>query len=100
MRESQGGDDMRVHLDAAMEELPPLKDFVLPAGTPAAAQLHVVRCVARRAERRCVTLQQAEPISPGVIPYLNRLSDALFVMSRLVNLRGGAGEVLWRKEQA
>ena len=84
-------------IEAAVEEVPPLAEFVLPAGEPAAAQLHVARCVARRAERRCVSLAGEEVVSPQVVPYLNRLSDALFVFARLVNHRSGRGDVLWKK---
>lgn len=84
-------------LDAAVEELPPLREFVLPAGEPGAAQLHLARCVARRAERVCVALAREDAISAQVIPYLNRLSDALFVFARLENHRAGRGDVLWRK---
>lgn len=84
-------------LDKAAEELPPLKEFVLPGGEPAAGHLHVARCVCRRAERLCVALARAEPVSPQVIPYLNRLSDCLFQLARLVNLRAGRGDVLWNK---
>lgn len=84
-------------LDKASEELPPLKEFVLPGGELAAGHLHVARCVCRRAERLCVTLARAEPVSPHVVPYLNRLSDALFQLARLVNHRAGRGDVLWNK---
>lgn len=84
-------------IEAAVAEVPPLAEFVLPAGEPAAAQLHVARCVARRAERRCVSLAREEEVSPQVVPYLNRLSDALFVFARLVNHRSGRGDVLWAK---
>ena len=86
-------------LDAAAEELPPLEDFILPGGSAAAAQLHAARCVARRAERQCIALAREAEVSEQVIPYLNRLSDALFSMARLVNHRGGSGDVLWRKER-
>jgi len=84
-------------LDALNAELPPLKEFVLPAGEPASAHLHVARCVCRRAERRLVTLAHQEDVSEAVLPYLNRLSDALFVLARFVNHRAGRGDVLWQK---
>lgn len=84
-------------LDRATEELPPLEEFILPGGEPGAAHLHVARTVARRAERRAIELARAETVSPNVIPYLNRLSDALFVLARLENLRAGRGDVLWKK---
>ncbi|MGE0709754.1 MAG: cob(I)yrinic acid a,c-diamide adenosyltransferase [Planctomycetota bacterium] len=84
-------------LDAATEELPPLQEFILPAGEPGAAHLHVARTVCRRAERTIVALGREDEVSPHVLPYLNRLSDALFVFARLVNHRCGRGDVLWQK---
>lgn len=84
-------------IDAANVELPPLKEFILPAGEPAAATLHVARCICRRAERLVVSLSHLEPVSPTVVPYLNRLSDALFQLARLVNVRSGRGDVLWQR---
>lgn len=84
-------------LDRAADELPPLEEFVLPGGEAAAGHLHVARAVCRRAERLCVALARGEPVTPSIVPYLNRLSDALFVMARLVNHRAGRGDVLWRK---
>ena len=76
------------------EALKPLDSFVLPGGTPAAAYLHLARTIARRAERLMVELAQAEKVSPVAIRYINRLSDHLFVASRLAN-DGGAKDVLW-----
>jgi cob(I)alamin adenosyltransferase len=84
-------------LDAGTAEIPPLEEFILPAGEPASAALHVARTVARRAERCCVSLAREEDVSDHVIPYLNRLSDFLFVAARLVNHRSGRGDVLWQK---
>jgi cob(I)alamin adenosyltransferase len=75
--------------------LPALENFLLPGGSPGAARLHVARCVCRRAERLAVGLSRAEPIGGQVIPYLNRLSDALFVMARVENGSRGAADVLW-----
>jgi cob(I)alamin adenosyltransferase len=93
--------DRTTWLEGVIDELngglPELKEFVLPAGEPGAAALHVARCVARRAERRCVTLASNDEVSANVIPYLNRLSDALFVFARVVNARAGRGDVLWNK---
>jgi cob(I)alamin adenosyltransferase len=74
--------------------LPPLTSFVLPAGTPGAAYAHLARTIARRAERRVVSLAHREPVNPEVIRYLNRLSDHLFVLGRRFNARG-TGDVLW-----
>jgi len=83
-------------LDAMNEALPPLASFILPAGTPAAAHLHLARTVARRAERAAVRLMEAgEPVSPAALRYLNRLSDYLFVAARHANDRG-ASEVFWK----
>jgi cob(I)alamin adenosyltransferase len=74
----------------------PLTNFLLPGGSLGAAQLHVARTVCRRAERETLTLKRAEPIGPWVLPYLNRLSDALFVMARYENHERGVAEPLWR----
>jgi cob(I)alamin adenosyltransferase len=74
----------------------PLTNFVLPGGAPGAAQLHVARTVCRRAERAASTLQQAEPIGAFALSYLNRLSDALFVMARYENHERGAAEPVWQ----
>ncbi len=82
-------------IDEAEEELPPMRAFILPGGTPAAAWLHVARTVCRRAERRVVTLERHEPITPHARVYLNRLGDALFVWARLVNHRRGIAEHEW-----
>ncbi len=82
-------------MDRLSEELPPLENFVLPGGSPGAAQLHVARTVCRRAERLVVTLSRRETVGPHTIRYLNRLSDALFVMARHENKRRGIPDVLW-----
>jgi cob(I)alamin adenosyltransferase len=74
--------------------LPPLRSFVLPGGTPAAAHAHLARTVVRRAERAAVHLAAREALNPDVVRYLNRLSDHLFVLSRVLN-GNGAGDVLW-----
>ena len=76
-------------------ELTPLENFILPGGTPGAAQLHVARTVCRRAEREVIHLSRQEPVGPWVVRYLNRLSDALFVMARYENRKRGAPDVLW-----
>src|SRR5262249_30227813 len=81
-------------IDRLNEGLEPLRSFVLPGGTPAAAWLHLARTVCRRAERAVVTLAKAEPVNPQVVVYLNRLSDFVFVLARVAN-DGGKGDVLW-----
>ncbi len=82
-------------MDRLSEELEPLANFILPGGHPAAAHLHVARTVCRRAERDLIRLSREEAVSPYTLPYLNRLSDALFVMARYQNLRSGSQDVLW-----
>jgi len=78
-------------------ELPPLKEFILPGGSPAAAHCHVARTVCRRAERSMVKLHHAEPTPEAGRRYINRLSDLLFILGRLLNRVGGQGDVLWQK---
>ncbi len=82
-------------MDAADEELPALRAFVLPAGTPKAAALHLARTVCRRAERSVVALAADQEVPELFLVYLNRLSDLLFVLARLSNHREGAGDVTW-----
>ena len=82
-------------IDRLDAELPPLRAFVLPAGSALAAQLHLARTVCRRAERRLVELHQREPVAPAVMRYLNRLADLLFVMARWCNRRAGVPEHEW-----
>ena len=86
-------------LDAFNESLPPLKEFILPGGGPAAAGCHVARTIARRAERRVWTLAHAEAVNPEVLKYLNRLSDLLFVLARVLARHERGVEVLWRHER-
>jgi cob(I)alamin adenosyltransferase len=83
-------------LDALNEDLPPLKEFILPGGGPAAAACHLARAICRRAERRCWSLARVESISADALKYLNRLSDLLFVMARVL-ARSADGEVVWRR---
>jgi cob(I)alamin adenosyltransferase len=82
-------------IDAWDAELPPLRQFVLPGGSPAAAACHLARAVVRRAERRVVTLARTAPVNPEILRYLNRLSDALFVLARWLNHREGRGDLPW-----
>jgi cob(I)alamin adenosyltransferase len=82
-------------IDARVEKLPPLRSFVLPGGTPAAALLHLARTVCRRAERSVVTLAREADVDPRVVVYLNRLSDLLFVLARFENHLAGRDEDRW-----
>ena len=92
-----------VRLEDAVErfnaDLPPLKEFVLPGGTRAAALAHVARTVCRRAERSVVALARAEGVGTPARKYLNRLSDLLFVLARALNRAGGQPDVLWRRDR-
>jgi cob(I)alamin adenosyltransferase len=83
------------YIDALEEMLPPLRSFILPGGTQAAAQLHFARTVCRRAERHIVRLSHEEAIGDAVIIYVNRLSDFLFVAARYANHAMGAAEIPW-----
>nr|MBO2508212.1 ATP:cob(I)alamin adenosyltransferase [Bacillota bacterium] len=82
-------------IDAFTAEVPPLNRFVLPGGTELAARLHLARTVARRAERRVVTLARSGAVPPAAVRYLNRLSDWLFAAARAANHRAGSPEVVW-----
>ena len=95
--------DALLQLDNALAEhnaqLPRLQEFILPAGTRAAAQSHVCRTVARRAERAVVALGEAEPLRDAPRQYLNRLSDLLFVLARVLNRIDGGDDVYWKSER-
>jgi cob(I)alamin adenosyltransferase len=82
-------------IDAREASLPPLRAFVLPGGTPAAAALHLARAVCRRAERSVVRLAHESQVDPRIGVYLNRLSDLLFVLARVENHRAGLPEEVW-----
>lgn len=86
---------LEAEIDAMNEDLAPLRSFILPAGTGGAAQLHLARAIVRRAERTMVAAARAVPLNPQALSYINRLSDHLFVLARLVS-HGSGGEVLWR----
>lgn len=89
-------DDLEVWIDELDAELPELDAFLLPGGSPAAAQLHAARTVCRRAERAVVRLaREREGLADVVLPYLNRLSDLLFTLARAANRRAGAPETEW-----
>lgn len=82
-------------IDRLQEQCPPFTNFIHPGGTPASAALHVARTVARRAEREVLRLEAEEPTNHEVARYLNRLSDFLFILSRVVNARAGVSEAAW-----
>lgn len=96
--ETSAVDWLETWLDHWNEELPPLKDFILPGGNAAAAACHLARTVCRRAERLIVRLSRAEDVNPAALAYINRLSDLLFVIARVLARRSGA-EILWQKER-
>ncbi len=86
---------MEADIDRLSDLAPPMQAFVLPGGTPGAAWAHLARTVCRRAEREVVTLMSAEPVDPGVVQYLNRLSDWLFALARAENAAAGVADVEW-----
>jgi cob(I)alamin adenosyltransferase len=86
-------------LDAHNSSLPPLAEFLLPGGGSAAAQCHLARAVCRRVERRMVELDREERINPQALHYVNRLSDLLFVLARVLARRGDDDEVLWQPRE-
>ena len=88
-------DALEARLDHYNDDLPALKDFILPGGGEAAARCHIARTVVRRAERDTVTLSRHDAVRPQAIRYLNRLSDLLFVLARVLARASGHGEVLW-----
>jgi len=89
-------DEQIAHYNA---ELPPLREFILPGGSRAGALCHVARTVARRAERDLVVLSQSDAMPQHALPYLNRLSDLLFVLSRCINRTQAVNETLWRRDK-
>lgn len=86
-------------LDCFNADLPPLKEFILPGGNHAAAVCHLARTICRRAERRTLTLHRASSVNSEVLRYLNRLSDLLFVLARVIARQDGGSEVLWKHER-
>jgi cob(I)alamin adenosyltransferase len=86
-------------LDAYNEDLPPLKEFILPGGGVAAAQCHLARAVCRRAERTLVALSREYDFNRYILAYINRLSDLLFVTSRVLSREAGEAEVYWQSER-
>ena len=97
--QSQMVSDLEVLCDQLNEELPPLKEFILPGGSTSAGLCHMARAVARRAERVIVTLSKDESIGDDLKRYINRLSDVLFVMARQLARRDGGQEVFWKSKR-
>lgn len=92
--------EMEKTLESLNADLPPLREFILPGGSPAAAVCHFARAVTRRAERSIVTLARNEAVHPIAVRYLNRLSDLLFVMARAINHGAGHSEISWQHGHA
>lgn len=88
--------DLELRMDELNEGLPELKNFILPGGTKDAAMCHIARCVCRRTERLIIQVMEQEAIDEQIIPYINRLSDYLFVLSRKIVVDEGAEEIPWR----
>jgi cob(I)alamin adenosyltransferase len=84
-------------LDAFNAKLPALKEFILPGGARTASLAHVARTVCRRAERTLVALSKTGPLAPTLLPYLNRLSDLLFVLARVLNRHAGGDDIYWQQ---
>lgn len=90
---------LEARIQAWNEELPPLKEFILPGGSRAAAAAHLARTVCRRAERSVVELGEKEKVGDAALRYLNRLSDLLFIAGRRLNRAAGRGDVQWRHQR-
>jgi cob(I)alamin adenosyltransferase len=92
-------DRLELSLDTFNAPLPPLKEFILPGGGPAAASCHLARTITRRAERACWALSRNEKVPYEITTYLNRLSDLLFVIARVLARHEGGSEVLWQQKR-
>jgi cob(I)alamin adenosyltransferase len=92
-------DRLENELDGFNADLPRLKEFILPGGSQAAAACHLARTIVRRAERRVYTLSRDEDVRPEAVKYLNRLSDLLFVVARVIARNAGGSEVLWNRDR-
>lgn len=92
----EASEALEAAIDGFEAELAPLKNFILPGGSLAAAHAHMARTICRRAERTMTLLNQAEPLRPALLIYINRLSDYLFVVSRVINHRLGTAEIIWK----
>ncbi|MGB0428924.1 MAG: cob(I)yrinic acid a,c-diamide adenosyltransferase [Bacteroidia bacterium] len=88
--------ELETAIDSMEKQLPELKNFILPGGHPAVSHAHVARCICRRAERLCVSVNDHVDIDASIIPYLNRLSDYLFVLSRFLAKENNVEEVIWK----
>ena len=88
-------DNLEEAIDTLNDDLAPLKEFILPGGTKAASFCHLARTVCRRAERKLITLARDEKVTAISLKYLNRLSDLLFVLCRVINKEAGVADVLW-----
>ena len=84
-------------MDRCQKDLPPLKEFILPGGGKISSLLHLARTICRRAERLCVRLGREQPLDPALVRFLNRLSDALFVLARWIAKQQGEPEFLWQR---
>ena len=91
-------DNLEEAIDTLNDDLMPLKEFILPGGTKAAAFCHLARTVCRRAERKLITLDRSEKVTDISLKYLNRLSDLLFVLCRIINKEAGVSDVLWQNK--
>lgn len=92
--------DLEKAIDEINDKVPPMRSFILPGGSPAISVCHVARCVCRRAERLCVALSENnEYLSPLILPYLNRLSDYLFMLARYTAFTEGVAEIPWRPRE-
>ena len=90
---------LETQIETLNEKLPPLKDFVLPGGNPAAAAAHLVRAISRRAERRLWAVQDQSPVNGASLQFLNRLSDLMFVAARRLAREDGGQEVIWQHQR-
>lgn len=93
-------EDLEKSIDTLNDDLEPLKEFILPGGTKTAAYCHLARTVCRRAERKLIELHRNEKVTDISLQYLNRLSDLLFVMCRIINKEAGVSDVLWKNEHS
>ncbi len=89
-------DELELEIDRIWAELPPLRHFIIPGGTRTASILHLGRTICRRAERRIITLSRKEQVDPGILTYMNRVGDLLFVLARQANRAERVAEKVWR----